>query len=615
MLGLSPLPERTPLKSTITKTMEADQFVVECLHYQSMPGLYVTANLYRPRNIHGKLPAILYGCGHAKMTKDGVSLGNKTQYQHHGAWFARNGYVCLVLDTIQLGEIEGEHHGTYRLGRWWWNQRGYTPAGVETWNCIRAIDYLQTRNEVDPERIGMTGRSGGGAYTWWTAAMDDRIKVAVPVAGITTLQNHVVDGCVEGHCDCMYMLNHHRWDFPQLAALVAPRPLLISNTDKDTIFPLDGVVELHRQVRHLYRLLHADDRLGLQITEGPHKDTQELQIHAMSWFNRFLKQEDPIIDTQATNFFDPEQLKVFDSLPKDEITSRIDESFISPANPSDTADWNQATNMASGLIEQLKAWTFRSWPDELKNHALPTQAVLLGTRGTHQLYWLSFASESPYQLDAYLIVPAASNPMSAARIEIASEQAWHRWSQAIAVVAPQRVPTAVASSNVWDELVAEYSDGVNAIVLPRGVGPTAWTTDEKEATHIRRRFMLLGETVTSEQVRDVVSGVEAIRHAMPEWVKNRIDLKGDQDAAYVAIYASLFIPEVRSLQLKQLASDHRSGPDMLHVSRLLPLVDTVLCAASRMDRLQLTGDAENRAVWRAHLASVPWTTDRITVGE
>ena len=93
--------------------------------------------------------------------------------------------------------------------------RGYTPAGVEAWNCIRALDYLETRPEVDPKRLGVTGRSGGGAYSWWIAAIDERIKAAVPVAGITDLQNHVVDGCVEGHCDCMYMVNTYRWDYPR----------------------------------------------------------------------------------------------------------------------------------------------------------------------------------------------------------------------------------------------------------------------------------------------------------------------------------------------------------------------------------------------------------------
>ena len=86
------------------------------MHYQSMPGLYVTANLYRPAKSEGRLPAILYVCGHANVVKDGVSLGNKTGYQHHGEWFARHGYVCLIIDTVQLGEIRGEHHGTYSKG-------------------------------------------------------------------------------------------------------------------------------------------------------------------------------------------------------------------------------------------------------------------------------------------------------------------------------------------------------------------------------------------------------------------------------------------------------------------------------------------------------------------
>ncbi len=170
MLGLDPLPEKTPLEPVVTGTVQADEFVVENLHFQSRPGVYVTANLYRPKTQTGPLPAILYVCGHGGVKKDGVSYGNKTHYQHHGAWFARNGYVCLTIDTIQLGEIEGVHHGTYREKMWWWNNRGYSSAGAEAWNCIRSLDYLQSREEVDPERIGVTGRSGGGAYSWWVSA-------------------------------------------------------------------------------------------------------------------------------------------------------------------------------------------------------------------------------------------------------------------------------------------------------------------------------------------------------------------------------------------------------------------------------------------------------------
>ena len=261
------------------------------LYFQSRPHLYVTGNLYLPKKRNGRAPAILYVCGHSASRKNGISYGNKTNYQHHGAWFAQNGYVCLVIDTLQMGEIEGIHHGTYRENMWWWNARGYTPAGVETWNSIRAIDYLVSRPEVDPDRIGMTGRSGGGAYSWYAAALDDRIKAAVPVAGITNLHNHVVDGCVEGHCDCMYMMNTYRWDYPQLAALLAPRPLLISNTDRDKLFPFDGVVDIYQKVRRLYELDGKGDDIALQMAGGPHEDLQVLQLYALQWFNQYLKGE------------------------------------------------------------------------------------------------------------------------------------------------------------------------------------------------------------------------------------------------------------------------------------------------------------------------------------
>src|SRR5262249_26063912 len=177
MLGLWPLPERTPLHATVTGTLERGGVVIEMLHYQSRPGLYVSANLYRPKDAPAgrRLPAILYVGSHSRRGRD----GNKTAFQDHGLWFGSHGYVCLVVDTLQLGEVAGKHHGTHNLGRFWWQDRGYTPAGVECWNGIRGIDYLCSRPDVDAGRIGVTGISGGGATTVWVAATDDRVAVAV----------------------------------------------------------------------------------------------------------------------------------------------------------------------------------------------------------------------------------------------------------------------------------------------------------------------------------------------------------------------------------------------------------------------------------------------------
>ena len=151
MLGLWPMPERTDLKPVITGKLDQPEFTVEKLHFQALPHLYVTANLYLPKKLEQPAPTILYVCGHSRVVTNGVSCGNKTGYQRHGEWFARNGYVCLVIDTLQYGEIQGHHAGTYREGQWWWNSRGYTPAGVEAWfgsarwiTCARARKWISS---------------------------------------------------------------------------------------------------------------------------------------------------------------------------------------------------------------------------------------------------------------------------------------------------------------------------------------------------------------------------------------------------------------------------------------------------------------------------------------
>ena len=114
MLSLSPMPARTELKAVVTKKFEHDTFSVENLHFQSLPGLYVTANLYVPKNLAKPAPTILYVCGHGPFITNGISYGTKLSYQHWGSWFARNGYVCLIIDTVESGEILGNHHGTHR---------------------------------------------------------------------------------------------------------------------------------------------------------------------------------------------------------------------------------------------------------------------------------------------------------------------------------------------------------------------------------------------------------------------------------------------------------------------------------------------------------------------
>ena len=567
MLGLDPLPERTDLKAVVTGKLEHDFFTVEKVQFQSRPGLYVTGNLYLPRNADKPAPAVLYVCGHGQVKKNGVSYGNKTSYQHHGEWLARNGFVCLTIDTIQLGEIEGLHHGTYREGMWWWNSRGYTPAGVEAWNGIRALDYLQSRPEVDGEKLGVAGRSGGGAYSWWIAALDERVKAAVPTAGITDLENHVVDGCVEGHCDCMFMVNTYRWDYPQVAALVAPRALLIANTDKDSIFPLDGVVRVHRKVREIYRLYDAEKQLGLQISEGPHKDIQELQVAEFHWFNRFLKGEDAPVENTGIKYFEPEDLKVFESLPSDEITSRIHETFVPgaepPKVPKNQEEW---AKLRDGWMQAINENCFAGWPEE--PGPLNVKKIRSVEREGLVLEAYEFDSQLGVRLSVFLTRDAKVPKAGALLL---------------------RLPEGGKTS---DEVEAEQTQGeldraggagsAQAVFFPRGLGPTAWDPSEKKQIQNRRRFMLLGQTLAGMQVWDIRRAIQAIR-SIDAYRDSRIEIGAKGDLAVLALYASLFEPQPIALSLAELPATHQTGPDFLNVLRYLDVPQAVTMAVERGD--------------------------------
>ena len=485
MFGLLPMPERGDLKATITGKLETESFVVEKLHFQSSPGLYVTANLYLPKKVEKPLPAVLYVCGHANMITNGVSFGNKSGYQHHGAWFARNGYVCLMIDTVQLGEIRGLHHGTYRDDMWWWNSRGYSPAAVEAWNSIRAIDYLETRSEVDKTKVGVTGRSGGGAYSWSMIALDSRVTTAAPVAGITDLRNHVIDGAVEGHCDCMYFVNTYGWDYSELAACAAPKPLLIVNTDSDRIFPLDGVTRLHKKVAGLYRVNGNTNDLGLVIGPGPHLDTQDLQMPVFRWFNKHLRGTNAVIEMAAIKFFTPQELRVFEKLPKDQRNTTVQEWFIPKAAPGpkirDAEEWKAQREV---WMSGLKNKVFRNWPE---------------------------VSEAE-------IVPM--------------ERTGAKWK----ITGPSRA-----------------IDGPTNVVK-----------------QLRRRFMLVGTTIDSMRVFDLVQALER----SPE----KVEMEAEGDMAVNALFASLFTDKVKSLKLKGLPESLEKGPDYLNVLRVLDIREALALA-------------------------------------
>lgn len=580
MLGLLPRPEQTALQPTITGTVDHEEFTVHNVHFQSMPGLYVTGNLYIPKNIKEKVPAIVYVCGHATVKKGGYNYGAKVNYQHHPAWFARNGYVCLILDTVQLGELEGIHHGLHTYQRWWWQSRGYTPAGVETWNGIRAIDYLLTRPEVDPDRIGITGRSGGGVTSWWVAALDERVKVTVPVAGITDLEDHVVNGCVEDHCDCMYMCNTYQWDFPKVAALIAPRPLLISNTDRDIMFPVEGVFRIYRQVRRIYEQQGVGEKIALNITAGPHRDEQELRVHAFRWFNRHFYNRNDLIEKTAVKFFEPEQLRVFKQLPTDARNARIDESFNLIASSKEEL-------LPEKTVEQLKAqwWQdlpriFENWPQETETPKL--EKISSERSGNIQLTTYRLQSDQHTALPVFHL-QQAEDKRQPTRVIILDDAQWAERSEQLAAVFPEAYfwNTITAAKKGLSQLKKEWLSDGNVLLIPiRGAGPAKFSGNDFKQAQIIKRFRLLGQSLHALQTWDIYRGMEAIFHTSIAEPSN-LTIEANGITGGMALYASLFIDQPIKMELSGLPESHMEGPYYPKILQYMDLPAAMLLARDK----------------------------------
>lgn len=590
MLGLWPTPPRTDLHATVTGTVEQPDFLIEKLHFQSRPGLYVTANLYRPKAAQGRLPAVLYVCGHAKVEKDGVIYGCKAHYQHHAAWYAANGFICLVVDTLQLGEVPGLHHGTYRENEWWWHSRGYTPAGVEAWNGVRAIDYLCSRPDVDPAKIGVTGRSGGGATSWWLGAIDDRLAAVAPVAGITDLRDHVVDGVVQGHCDCMYFVNTYRWNYDTLAALVAPKPLLVENTDKDPIFPLDGVKRIYSTLERVYGYYGASDRLGLVVTPGGHVDTPEIRHPSFTFMRKWLqgKSAEAAVD-EPDRSVAIEKLRVLPvgAPPADALNGRIQRSFVSTAEIADPPASPEAwAVLRAAWLDQLRTRVFGGWPQVGEAPALgPREIVNLNHNGV-QLRGIGFLSQQGVPLTMYWLTdPGAKKQESITLLVLDDHDAEDPggWTRVLGGTMPSLEFSAAPKLARWR---ADLALGRSlAVLVPRGVagfelGGLFSPIPAKELTHVRRRFALLGQTLDGMRVWDARRAVQVLMSLAGE---NRVPIRlaGRGAAAAVALLAGVFEPDVIAVELDAPPPSLSDSPTFLNFNQVLELPQAIALMAPR----------------------------------
>lgn len=240
--GLETFPARTALNPIIGPFRQHAGYSVQNLAFESLPGFFVTATLYRPDRTAGPHPAVLIAHGHGNPATGGRFHESK---QKLGATFARMGAVALALNMVGYGDADQYPH------------KGERTLALQLWNGIRALDFLESLPGVDPRRIAMTGESGGGTQTFLLTAVDPRIAVSAPVVMVAA---HFFGGCSCESGMPIHQSDHHLTNNADIAALAAPRPQLLVSDGKDwTRF--NPEVEFP-YVRRVYALLGAEDRVA-----------------------------------------------------------------------------------------------------------------------------------------------------------------------------------------------------------------------------------------------------------------------------------------------------------------------------------------------------------------
>lgn len=292
--ALGPLPERTPLRPRVTGRLKGDGFTVEKVIFESQPGFHVTANLYLPEG-SGLHPGILFPCGHSENGKAAEV------YQKANILLAQNGFVTLCFDPIGQGErkqlLDGDGRRIYRASSEH-AVTGIAPvllgrnlATYMVWDAVRALDYLASRPEVDPERLGCTGNSGGGNLTSYLMEFDERIAAAAPGCFMTT-HRHKNESPGPGDAEQnLFGQIRDGFDHPDFILTRAPKPTLILAATHDFV-PIEGTWVAFRQAKRVYTKLGYPERVDLIEADEKHGYSKRLREGAARFFARWLQGRD-----------------------------------------------------------------------------------------------------------------------------------------------------------------------------------------------------------------------------------------------------------------------------------------------------------------------------------
>lgn len=297
--ALGALPERTPLNAKVTGTVERDGYTVEKVLFESRPHHYVTGALFLPdpEKFKPPYPGILIPCGHSATGK-GIEA-----YQRGAVLSAANGMAAFLFDPIDQGErmqrlneqgkpmLQGtgghNHTGVSAI------PLGWNTATFRVWDGMRALDYLASRPEVDAEKLGCMGNSGGGTLTSFLTALDPRIQSSSPSCYITTLRKVCESIGPQDAEQNIFGQLAFGMDHAEFMLMRAPIPVRLCAAKRD-FFPIEGTREAFARIKGVHQQLGFDSRITLVEHDATHGWAEPLRVAAVDWMRFWLRGEDQI---------------------------------------------------------------------------------------------------------------------------------------------------------------------------------------------------------------------------------------------------------------------------------------------------------------------------------
>lgn len=478
-LGLDPMPERTPLNARVTGTADRELYTIENVVFESRPNFYVAANVYIPKNVELPAPGIVIVAGH-----DMDNGKNCPTYQMAHLGLVRQGFIVMAHDPIGQGErkLPGFGHelgyGSLLVGQ--------TNEGYIVWDTIRAIDYLTSREDVDANRIGLCGNSGGGENTFYTMPFDDRIQVGGSFSFVCTYEHWLRYG--GNHCICNHLpgIVHEMEEF-EIIGLNAPRPFLFGNGTEDKIFPIAGVRETYQRAQGVYDLVASAERVRSVEAEEPHGWSQPLREACYGWMNLWLRDEGTGESVPEPEY-ESEDPKLSDLLCFDGTAMPDGHETVVTLNRKDADALRSAYATPP---DSLAAWEQRApaWREEVwqvlggrPEPFTPTARIVneFESDGLH-VEVLAITTEPGMEVGAVFGRPAGADGATPATLFVGGHED--------------------KRSAILEGYAAESVKGGNAALVldPRATGEAKW-----HENHITSTAICLGRPIFAQQVWDVL---------------------------------------------------------------------------------------------------------------